>query len=78
MPTAMRRREQWETEIEPPESCPVCGGDNSESASGFCSQACEERYVEEQRRRDDEYARDLLLDLREYPPDVCRKIMGGC
>jgi len=61
-------------EIEGPETCPVCGGDNSESASGFCSQACEERYVEEQRRRDDDYA----LEIREYPPEVVRKILGGC
>lgn len=74
----MRRREQWEMEIEAPESCPVCGGDNSESASGFCSQACEERYTEEQRRRDDDYARDLQLEIREYPRDVVRKILGIC
>lgn len=74
----MRRREQWEMEIEVPESCPVCGGDNSESASGFCSQACEERYVEDQRRRDEEYARDLQLEIQEYPPEVVRKILGTC
>jgi predicted nucleic acid-binding Zn ribbon protein len=58
------------------ESCPVCGRDNSESASGFCSDECEQRYVEEQRRRDEEYATDLLLE--EYPPEVIEKIIGGC
>ena len=73
-----RRSEPWEMEIEAPETCPVCGGDNSESASGFCSQACEERYMDDQRRRDEEYARDLQLEIQEYPPDVVRKIMGGC
>lgn len=72
----MRRREQWEMEVEAPLSCPVCGGDNSESASGFCSVECEQRYVEEQRRRDEEYATDLQLE--EYPPEVIEKIIGRC
>lgn len=74
----MARLKVTSMEIEGPLSCPVCGGDNSESASGFCSLACENAYADEQRRRDDEYARDLQLEIQEYPPDVVRKIMGGC
>ena len=73
-----RRSEEWEVVIDGPETCPECGGDNSESMSGFCSPACEERYTEDQRRRDNDYARDLQLEIQEYPPDVVRKIMGGC
>ena len=74
----MRRREQWETEVDFPESCPICGGDNSEIISGFCSNVCEEQYIKDQRRRDEDYARDLQLEIQEYPPEVVRKIMGGC
>lgn len=76
--TMRRRSEPWEMEIDFPETCPECGGDNSGGISGFCSQACEERYVDDQRRCDEEYARDLQLEIQEYPPDVVRKIMGGC
>jgi len=71
-----RRSELWEMEVEPPERCPECGGDNSDSETGFCSQACEERWTEDQRRRDEQYATDLLSE--EYPPEVIEKIIGSC
>lgn len=71
----MRRRDQWETEPDAPESCPVCGADNSESISWFCSQRCEERCTKEQKARDDAYVRGLLSDLQEYPSEICKKIL---
>jgi hypothetical protein len=59
-------------EADPPEVCPVCGADNADDegnaicgeAPDFCSVACRDRYVAEQRAADDAYAAALIEEDR--------------
>jgi len=59
---------------DPPEECPVCGGANSTDegepvcadAADFCSVACRDKYLAEQRKADEAYAAALAEEEKLY------------
>ncbi len=69
---------------DPPEVCPVCGGENSTEegepvcveAPDFCGVACRDAYVKEQREADDAEAR-YLAELDALQPDIDAALADG-